>query len=301
MRRRSTRRDRGKEHRSLFSSDEERERGRRGEMGYYTKGRNRDGGRRRREGRDFGAPGGATNAPDDGGASEKSGSARLANTGASRASSARGWEYFYLAEDSISRGVDARQGREESTRRRMTRRRARLRARLAGGPKSLCSSGPPRVVVEIFYVSREIFHVPLFFFTERGAPPRIARTRGVRGETRRGTRDAPSHARGFPSSREAFLAQVRARIRDARARFARRRIEIPGTVARETRDGLPHASASSSPASAGSGPRGPRRVADGVAPLEETRRAPLSRIAHAVAPRPPARRLVRLVAREIPS
>jgi hypothetical protein len=194
---------------------------------------------------------------------KKSGSARLANTGASRASSALGREYFYLAEDSISRGIDARQGRDESTRRRMTRRRARLHARLAGGPKSLVR--PPRnVMLSRFFFPARFFSRPPFFFTERGAPPRIARTRGVRGETRRDTRDAPSHARGSPSSREAFLAQVCDRTRDSRARFARRRIEIPGTVARETRGSLLHASASSSPAGCarvrGFGPAGPAGI-----------------------------------------
>lgn len=136
---------------------------------------------------------------DDGGASETSGSARLANTGARRASSARGWEYFYLAEDSILRGVDARQGRDESTLRRMTRRRARLRARLAGGAE--CSSFiylSARPPFWRFFFSREIFHVPLFFFSRNGAPRLGSRERGASAARRAGALETRLRTRGVP-------------------------------------------------------------------------------------------------------
>ena len=135
------------------------------------KGRNTDGGEWR--------AGGATH--------KKSGSARLANAGASRASSARGWEYFYLPEVSVSRGVGARRGRDESTRRRITRRIPALSGQTVPVlvvlcPEALPLHSPPREKSRFF--SREIFRGPPSVFPERGAR-RSARPR----------RDAPRHSR----------------------------------------------------------------------------------------------------------
>lgn len=160
---------------------------------------------------------------------------------------------------------------------------------------STVSRGSPSAVsaarkIEIF--PARFFVVPLLF-SRNGAREGVQ----VRGETRRGTRDAPSHAWGPPSSREAFLAQVRARTRDVRARFALRQVEIPATVARARRVICRVcASASSSPARCAgvrefglAGPAGRGRGRNRTARGNASRGIPPSSASRTRAPRPPAR------------
>ena len=160
---------------------------------------------------------------------------------------------------------------------------------------STVSRGSPSAVsaarkIEIF--PARFFVVPLLF-SRNGAREGVQ----VRGETRPGTRDAPSCvcvplvSRGLPRS------GARPNPRRARAlRPAPSRGVPQPSRARETRN-LPRVrqrvvvAGGDARASASSGSRDPPvGVADGIVLLEETRRAafPLIRLAHACSP-PPAR------------